>query len=261
MDWQAAIIVLILAIAAGVIGLPALRRFQAPKAGTERLAITVWAAFGPYESAQDAEDSLRRAGRAVFGSNGVDEHEEWIQGHVRNFKEWEAEDRFVAAHNFMRNGLLLTGYGQPFEKACQTVKEEIVNRGLEAMEHINKDFLEAGGHKLEAVKQPDGSLQFMYKQIWSDEEIKRKERQDSEAVLNAIGRNLSEDQSNEAKKLLAFLSNVYQTNMGKDLETPKDVGAIWFACLEVVDKDPDSEVAQTFKVLNDAWTSTRAKEA
>jgi len=108
MNWQAVIIVLILAIAAVVIGLPALRRFQAPNAGTERLAITVWAAFGPYETAQDAEDGLRRAGRAVLGSNGLDQHGEWMQGHVRNFKVWEAEGRFVAAHNFMRKRLLLT---------------------------------------------------------------------------------------------------------------------------------------------------------
>jgi hypothetical protein len=62
--------------------------------------------------------------------------------------------------------------------------------------------------------------------------------------------------------LLAFLSAVYQTNMGKDVETSKDVGTIWFACSEVVDKDPDSEVARTFKVLNEAWTATRSdKEA
>ncbi|MDP2651670.1 MAG: hypothetical protein Q8O94_00860 [bacterium] len=136
-------------------------------------------------------------------------------------------------------------------------RERIIARGIDAMEQLNKD-LEKTGHKLEAVNQPDGTLQLGYKQIWSDEEIKRKERQDSEAVLETIGRNLSEDQSNEAKQLLAFVSVVCHTNMGKDLETPKDVGTIWFACLEVVDKNPDSEVARTFKVLNEAWTATRA---
>lgn len=235
----------------------ALRWLQAPKPKTRRLAAAVWAAFGPYDTAESAEDALRRASNAVFGKEAVTEHEEWIQGHLKNFREWQAEGRFQTAQKMMRTGLLLTGYGHAFKVACEKVRAEAVAQGLKAMETLNRD-LEKTGHKLEAVKQPDGTVQFAYKQTWSDEEIKQKERQDSEAVLNTIGRNLSEDQSNEAKNLLAFLTLVYQTNMGKDLETPKDVGAIWFACSEVVDKEPDSEVAQTFKVLNDAWTATRS---
>ena len=136
-------------------------------------------------------------------------------------------------------------------------RERIIARGIDAMDRLNED-LEKTGHKLEAVKQPDGTVQFVSKQMWSDEEIKRKERQDSEAVLNAIGGNLFEDQSNEAKQLLEFLRVVYKTNMGKNLEARKEAGAIWFACSEVVDQDPDSEVARTFTVLNDAWTATRS---
>jgi hypothetical protein len=54
-------------------------------------------------------------------------------------------------------------------------RERIIARGIEAMERLNKD-LEKTGHKLEPVKQPDGTLQFAYKQIWSAQEIKRKER-------------------------------------------------------------------------------------
>ena len=236
----------------------ALRWFQAPKPKTRHLATAVWAAFGPYDTAESAEDALRRASNAVFGKEAITEHEEWIQGHLKNFRDWQAEGRFQTAQKIMRAGLLPTAYGHAFEVAFDEVKAEAVAQGVKAMEYLNKEFLEKGGHKLEAVKQPDGTVQFAYKQTWSDEEIKRKERQDSEAVLNTIGRNISEDQSNEAKQLLAFLSVVYQTNMGKDLETPKDVGIIWFACSEVIDKEPDSEIARTFKVLNDAWTATRS---
>ena len=54
-----------------------LRWFQTPKAGTKRLAITVWAAFGPYDTAEQAEDFLYRACRAVFGKEGYSAHEKW----------------------------------------------------------------------------------------------------------------------------------------------------------------------------------------
>ena len=245
-------------VAVAALAFLVLRRLQAPKPKTRRLAITVWAAFGPYDTAERADDGLRRASRAVFGQEGITEHEEWIQGHVKNFLHWQAKGRFHRAQKMMRTGLLLTAYGHAFEEACKEVKAEALSQAQEATEWLNKDFLEKTGHRLEAVKQPNGTLRFVYKRIWADEEIKRKEHEDWESVLNAIGRNLLEDRSNEAKQLLAFLSVVYQKNMGKDLESPKDVGVIWAACLEVLDKDPNSEVAQTFKALNDAWTATKS---
>ena len=245
-------------IAVAVLAFLVFRWLQAPKRGTRRLVMAVWAAFGPHDTAEPAADGLRRASRAVFGQEGITEHEEWIQGHVKNFLDWEAKGSLQRAQKMMRTGLLLTAYGHAFEEACKQVKAEALTQAQETTEWLNKDYLEKTGHRLEAVKQPDGTLQLVYKQIWSEEEIKRKEDEVGETVLNAIGRNLLEDRSNEAELLLAFLSVVYQTNMDKDLETPKDIGVIWFACLEVLDKDPNSEVAQTFKVLNGAWTASKS---
>ena len=119
------IAVTILAIATALAGgFLLLRRLQMPRPGTERLAITVWAAFGPYDTAAVAERTLYRASKAVFGHDGIHDHEEWIGGHVRNLREWEAQGRFQRAQKLMRRGLLLTAYGQPFEVAFQKVKEE-----------------------------------------------------------------------------------------------------------------------------------------
>ena len=82
-----------------------LRRLQAPKARTTRLAITVWAAFGPYDTADNAEDGLYRASRAAFGQEGITEHAEWLQGHIQNFHDWQAEGRFQEAQKMMRAAL------------------------------------------------------------------------------------------------------------------------------------------------------------
>jgi len=100
------------------------RWFQMPKAGTKRLAMTVWAAFGPYDTAEDAEGFLYRACRAVFGKNGLSTHEKWIQGHIDNFKEWDATGDFLRAQKIQRTGLMLTAYGKTFKAALNAVKAE-----------------------------------------------------------------------------------------------------------------------------------------
>ena len=255
MTLETGIIILAVGVLAVLVVLR-LRRPQGPKPRTQRLAMTVWASFGPYETAEEAEKFLRRASRVVFGAEGVTEHEAWIEGHVNNFRDWEEEGRFAEAHKMMCAGLGLTASGPAFEAAFNEVKAELVTQVQEGTEWMNKEFLEGTGHKLEAVKQPDGTVQFLYKQTWSDEEIQQKEQKDSEAMLNAVGHNLLKDESPEARQLLAFLSVVYEKNMDKDLDTPKDIGKVWFACFAAVNEEPDSEMARTFKVLNDAWAAT-----
>lgn len=257
MSPEIAIKVLVVA-AVVVLALLVLMRYQAPRVRTQRLAMTVWSAYGPYDSAESAADCLRFATRAVFGKEGAAIHEKWVEGHIENFRTWQADGSFQRMQKIMRAGLQLTAYGPAFKAACQQFREETVAQATEAAEQLNKGFLKDWGHKIEAVKQRDGLTKFVYKDILSDEEIERKERELGESVFNAIGQNLLEGQSTEAKQLLAFLSQVHQANMGKDLETPKDVGIIWFACLQVLAKKPDSQVAQTFKVLNDAWTATKS---
>jgi hypothetical protein len=132
---------------------------------------------------------------------------------------------------------------------------QIITQGLQAMESLNK-ILENGGHKLEVVKQPDGSHQVIYKQIWSDEEIAKNDQEFGERLFNSMGRKLLDAQSIEAKLLLLFLKNEYQTNTNMNLEISKDIGVAWFACQKVASKNPDSEFAQMFTELNDAWMKT-----
>lgn len=231
----------------------ALRRFQAPRAGTRRLAMTVWAAFGPYETVEDAEDRLRRACRVVFG-NRINEHDKWMQGHIKNFNDWEAEDRLRQSLKMMCWGLLLTAYGKAYTEACRIFKEEAIAECQGALDWLNKDVLK--GHKIEVVRQENGTPQLEYKQIWSDEKIEKDKRELGEAVFNQVGNNLLQDESPEAKLLLAFLATIYKANMDKNMETAKDVGVIWFTCMQLQDEDPDSEIVKSFNELNDAWQAT-----
>ncbi|MCW5786080.1 MAG: hypothetical protein KIT49_01060 [Nitrospira sp.] len=192
---------------------------------------------------------MRWASRAVFGPKEIAEHENWILGHAENFRAWEVEGCFSKAHEMMRKGLLLCAYGAAFEKACQGYKDEAMADASQIIDSFNKD-LEKSGHKMEPAKQPDGTYQVLLKKILSDEEIERKDREFGEKLLNVIGNNLLEDQSPEAIQLRKFLGAVYQTNVGMSVETPKQVGIAWLACLEAQDKDPNSEIAKTFRALN-----------
>jgi hypothetical protein len=98
-------------------------------------------------------------------------------------------------------------------------------------------------------------------EIWSDEQIERNDCQLGNAILDRVGIDLSADESLEAKRLRAFLAKVHPNNANSELSTPQDIGRAWFACLQILDKDPASELAQLFKVLNDAWTATREGQA
>jgi len=131
--------------------------------------------------------------------------------------------------------------------------DEILSNGLQAMENLNKSLFEPAGRKLEAVKQPDGSMQVEYKKIWSDEEIERKKQESAEAILEAVGSTLQDDTSMQAQLLLAFLKDAYRANADKDLETTKEIGHALLACLETAKHDPTSDFVKTFTILNDAW--------
>ncbi len=252
MDLETVITILAVVAAAGLLFYGA-RWLQAPRRQTKRLAMTVWAMYGPNQTAEDAEKSLRTVCRVVLGSEGATKHEEWIKGHAANFQQWEAEGRFENAEKMMRNGLLHNAYGSAFKEAFENVKTEFVVRAQEIMDSLNTKYFKEGGHRLETVKHPDGKVDFVFKKIWSDEMIKQKEKEDNEAILNAIGNNLLTDQSMEAKVLVEFLRVVYRQNTDREIQTPQELGQAWFACLAVSDEELESEVAKTFKVLNDAW--------
>ena len=98
-------------------------------------------------------------------------------------------------------------------------------------------------------------------ELWSDEQLERNDRELGNTIFEQVGRDLSADKSLEGKRLCDFLSKVLPTNANSDPRTPRDIGRAWFACLQILDQEPESELAQLFKVLNDAWTGTREGQA
>ncbi len=234
-----------------VVALFVFRALRTPKRQT---AMALWAVFGPYDQAEIATDSLRRACRAVFGQEEMAEQNDWLEKTARIFHDWEAQGQFHSQYKAHRDALLLIARGRAFEKAYRKMKDELGQEVAKGAELLN-NFLADSGYSIEAVREQDGTVKLIRKQIWSDEEIERKSNERGERTLNVIGRVLLADQSEEGKQLLEFLRLVDETNGGKGIETPKDVGVMWFACCHVVDKEPDSLIAQTFKVLNDAWQS------
>ena len=55
----------LLLLATTVVLVYIVRRLQTPRPRTKHLAMTVWAAFGPYDTAEFAEDGLRWASSAA----------------------------------------------------------------------------------------------------------------------------------------------------------------------------------------------------
>ena len=98
-------------------------------------------------------------------------------------------------------------------------------------------------------------------EIWSDEEVERHDRQLADAILEKVGTDLAADDSPEGASLRAFLGKVRQTGGESGLNHPRDIGLAWFACLQIQDTDPASEVARLFNLLNDAWTARRDGQA
>ena len=98
-------------------------------------------------------------------------------------------------------------------------------------------------------------------EIWSDEQLERQHRQVANAILEKVGTDLSADESVEAKRLRSFLVKIRQTDADCELDSPRDIGLAWFACLQLQNNKPASELAQLFNVLNDAWTTTREGQA
>lgn len=98
-------------------------------------------------------------------------------------------------------------------------------------------------------------------EVWSDEEIERKDRELANAILEKVGTELSADECPEALRLRTFLAKIRHGNTANELQTPRDIGIAWFACLQVQDREPATELAEAFRVLNDAWTATREGQA
>lgn len=117
-----------------------IRWLQAPRQRTERLAMTVWGALGPYQTAKYAEDALRWATHAVFGEEGLNQHREWFEGHAKNFHNWEADGSFHKMQNIMCKGLQLTAYGHDFEAACREFKLQALNQAQVLADSLSKNI-------------------------------------------------------------------------------------------------------------------------
>jgi hypothetical protein len=114
---------------------------------------------------------------------------------------------------------------------------------------FNKEFAQADS-RIEVVE------------IWSDEQIEQNNSKVANAILEKVGTALSADESAEAKRLREFLAKIYPNIAESEQELlPHDIALAWFSCLQLQDKEPESELAQLFKVLNDAWSTTRDGQA
>ena len=115
---------------------------------------------------------------------------------------------------------------------------------------LNKEFAKADS-RIEVVE------------IWSDEQIEQNNSKVANAILEKVGTALSADESAEAKRLRAFLAKIYPNLAESEQKPPppQDIALAWFSCLQLQDKEPESELAQLFKVLNDAWSTTRDGQA
>lgn len=208
----------------------------------------VWAAQGPFESGKQSSAAMRYAYLAVRGPEETEKMTEAISKHA------QAYDADPAAWEKLR---------QDTENQSNDKTEEYVTlaKGFADMDSLNKDLLEGRGHKLELARLADGSLGIAYKQIWSDEEIVKKKKEDYEAILSGIGQGLLDDSSEEAKELLIFLYDSYEANVGKKPESASDIGKAYFACMEIGKEEPESEIAKEFERLSDALHEARPESS
>lgn len=98
-------------------------------------------------------------------------------------------------------------------------------------------------------------------EIWSDKEIEQNNSKVANAILEKVGTALFADESVEAKRLRDFLAKIHPKIADNAQNTPQDIALAWFSCLQLQDKEPELELAQLFKVLNDAWATTRDGQA
>jgi len=209
--------------------------------GLARRVFPVWAAQGPFDSGEESAAAMRHAYLAVFGAEEAEK-----RGMV------EAISKHASAYD--SNPAAWEQNRQQAMQSANTETEEFVTiaKGLAAIDSLNKDFLESGGHKLELARQSHGSMGIAYKKIWSDEAIEEKKKQDNEAIVSGIGKGLLEDNSEEARALVAFLAEIYKANTEEEEISASAIGRAWLACFTMKNEDPDSDLARKFERLNDA---------
>jgi len=200
----------------------------------------VWAGQGPFENGTESARAMKAAYAAVLGPEKAAEAQESINEHQIIYDQdpdtWE---------NLRKESL----------QASREINDYItIAEGLAAMESINKDILEGGGHRLETVTNENGGTDFVYKKIWSDEEIKKHEEETNDAILIGLGETLINTDTPEAQALLGFIVSIYSAAHEKEPETAKDIGNIFLNCITVCDEEPDDEICIEFQKLYDAYS-------
>jgi hypothetical protein len=203
-----------------------------------RQVFPVWAAQGPFHSGTESAAALRNAWLAVCGAEQTEKMANAIEKHRCSYDNdpdaWE-KTRCEAA--------------EQADDLARTLAEGIV-----AAQHLNKEILESGGHRIEFTKSSDGSVQTIYKQIWSDEEIEAKKKKDGEAIASGIGNGLLSNSSQEAKTLVKFLSEVYLANTDEELDA-RAIGRTWLAFFSTRNEQPNLPLVHEFERLNDAYSA------
>jgi hypothetical protein len=250
-------------IVAGIIGIALIGfivyrlLYPGPKPNSRELAMTVWAAFGPYESVQDAEESLHRSIRAVFGNSNESEHVAWMNGHVENFRTWEASGKLKRSTNFMRRWLLLLAAGRDIKKACARYKEEAKADALQALDRIKAQlglgeddplFLQMRGTVIN-----NGVIPTEY-----DQAVAVSQRERAGRIVTSVGQQLFDSTSSEGTRLREFLQAISRKFKGEDAATPGALGLVYMQCMKYAHDNADSEpqFAATLHALNDAWKTT-----
>lgn len=199
----------------------------------------VWAGQGPFESGAESARAMKSAYTAVMGPKNAAEAQDSIEKHQIAYDQdpetWE---------NLRKESM----------QANREINDYItIAEGLAAMEIINEDILEGGGHQLDVVTNEKGGMDFVYKQIWTDEKIKKHEEELNKTIINSLGEGLLNTDMDEAKELLYFIVSLHRSAHEKDPETAYEIGSILFNCISYNDENPEEEISKEFCKLYEAY--------
>lgn len=242
------IMIVLGAIAAGVILLWFLwRRYIVHLASkTAQNIFPVWAGQGPFENGTESARAFKAAYTTVLGPEKAAEFQEAIEKHRI------AYDRDPEAWENIRN--------QSLRKSKEIDDYVTMAKGLASLDSINEELFADIGYRLEAVTNDSGRIDLARKQIWSDEEIKKRREEDNKTIINALGEGLLNSERDAAKKLLNFIVSIYRSAHERDPETAYEIGSTLLKGMTYSDENPDEEISKDFRRLYDEYSTDNDEE-
>jgi hypothetical protein len=155
----------------------------------------------------------------------------------------------------MRSALIKSARGTAFNEAYKRAKQEQITEMEGAVARLNEVQL-GSGYKLDTVPNEHGGVSVQYKQIWSDEDIAKKDGKDAVKAFTRIGERLMADKSAEANELREFLVRVNRFHTGADPQSAEHFGVVWGVCTVGARDKSDEKFSEAFTALNDAWIAT-----